>query len=139
MTDHWRNFPEMCLKCFRLIMYELFTTWTLQDDMKTLEGDYERTSEELELLEEELKEGEVRRVALTDELDELKEELLKLKVVMIKVVITLYLNSLTLFQAFMFLPIIGAITSYTYICLQESDYKHRHCLYLLSYKLIVDK
>ena len=51
--------------------------------MKTLEGDYERTTEELELLEEELKEGEVRRVGLTDELDELKEELLKLKVVVV--------------------------------------------------------
>lgn len=48
--------------------------------MKTLEGDYERTTEELELLEEELKEGEIKRVSLTDELDELKEELLKLKV-----------------------------------------------------------
>ena len=48
--------------------------------MKTLEGDYERTTEELELLEEELRESENKRVAATDEVDELREEFLKLKV-----------------------------------------------------------
>lgn len=51
-----------------------------QDDLKALEGDYEQTTEELELVEEQLKDGEVKRMALTDELDELKEEILKLKV-----------------------------------------------------------
>ena len=48
--------------------------------MKTLESELERTSEELELAEEDLKEGERRRLKLTDDLDEMREELLKLKV-----------------------------------------------------------
>ena len=48
--------------------------------MKNAENDYEKTAEELELLEEELKESEGRRVIVSDELDEVKEEMIRLKV-----------------------------------------------------------
>ena len=65
-----------------------------QEDMKTLEGDYEKTTEELEMVEEEVRESEAKRVALTDELDELREEYIKLKVEKETHVITL--SSITL-------------------------------------------
>ena len=83
--------------------------------MKTLEGDYERTTEELELLEEELKEGEVRRVGLTDELDELKEELLKLKVVVVgyyhqvSLIICLHHHHLKCLQSNVFITIFSSV------------------------------
>ena len=48
--------------------------------MKTLESNYEGSCEELELLEEDMKNSEAKRVKLTDELDELKEEFMKSKV-----------------------------------------------------------
>ena len=53
-----------------------------QEDFKSLEGEYEKVSEELELAEEELRDAQTKKVGLTDALDELREQFMKLKVIL---------------------------------------------------------
>ena len=68
------------LHCSHCTCITHYLGFHFKDDMKTLESNYEGSCEELELLEEDMKNNEAKRVKLTDELDELKEEFMKSKV-----------------------------------------------------------
>lgn len=50
-----------------------------KEDFKSLELEYEKVSEELELAEEDLRQAQLKKVSLTDALDELREQFLKFK------------------------------------------------------------